>query len=70
VIIIHLQHISQQYPEDRFLVGCHKIIEIEGKVIEVELDAAKWTKVMDGWWEIQPSQPTVCNQKHSMTSDS
>jgi hypothetical protein len=23
------------------------------------LDAAKWTKVMDDQWEIQPAQPTV-----------
>jgi hypothetical protein len=60
VIIIHLQHVSQQYPEESFFAGFHKIIEIEGKVIEVVLDAAKWTKVMDGQWEILPAQPTVC----------
>jgi hypothetical protein len=61
---MHLQHISQQYPEDRFLAGCQRVIEIEGKVIEVELDAAKWTKVMDGQWEIQPAQPMVCAIKN------
>ena len=29
-------------------------------MIEVALDVAKWTKVMDGQWEIQPAQPMVC----------
>ena len=57
---MHLQHINQQYPEDIFLAGCHRVIEIERKEIEVVLDTAKWTKVMDGQWEIQPAQPTVC----------
>ena len=60
MVITHLQHISRQYPEDSFLAGCHRVIEIEGKVIEVVLDAVKWTKVMDGQWEIQPAQPKVC----------
>ena len=60
MIIMHLQYIRQQYPEDSFLAGCHRVIEIEGKVIEVVLDAEKWTKVMDGQWEIQPAQPMVC----------
>jgi hypothetical protein len=57
---MHLQHITKQYPEDKFLAGCHIILEIESKVIEVALDVAKWTKVMDGQWEIQPVQPVVC----------
>ena len=61
---MHLQHLSQQYPEDSFLAGCHRIVEIEGKVIEVVLDAVKWTKVMDGQWEIQPAQPMVCAIKN------
>jgi hypothetical protein len=64
MIIIYLQHISQQYPKDNFLAGCHKVIQIEGKVIEVALHAAKWTKVMDGQWEIQPAQPMVCAIKN------
>ena len=29
-------------------------------MIEVALDVAKWTKVMDGQWEIHPAQPMVC----------
>ena len=62
MIIMYLQHISQQYPEDSFIAGYHRVIEIEGKVIEVVLDAVKWTKVMDGQWEIQPAQPMVCIQ--------
>ena len=57
---MHLQQISRQYPEDSFLAGCHRVIEIEGKVIEVVLDPVKWTKVMDGQWELQPAQPKVC----------
>ena len=56
---MYLQHIRQQYPDDSFLAGCHRVIEIEGKVIEIVLDAVKWTKVMDGQWEIQPAQPMV-----------
>ena len=64
VVIMHLQHIRKQYPEDSFLAGCYRVVEIEGKVIEVVLDAAKWTKVMDGQWEIQPAQPMVCTIKN------
>ena len=63
---MHLQNISQKYPEDSFFAGCHRVIEIEGKEIEVALDRAKWTTVMDGQWEILPAQPTVlvaiCNK--------
>jgi hypothetical protein len=61
---MHLQRIRQQYPEDRFLAGSHKVVEIEGNVIEVALDVIKWTKVMDGQWEILPAQPTVCAIKN------
>jgi hypothetical protein len=60
VTIIHLQHVSQHFPEDNFLAGYHKVVQIAGEVIKVALDAAKWTKVMDGQWEIQPAQPMVC----------
>ena len=63
---MHLQHISQHYPEDRFLAGCHRVVEIEGKVIEAVLGTATWTKVMDGRWEIQPAQPIVCASKHTI----
>ena len=56
---MHLQHISQKYPEDSFHAGCHRVIQIEGKEIDVALDTAKWTTVMDGRWEIHPAQPTV-----------
>ena len=56
---MHLQHISQYYPEDSFLAGCHRVVEIEGKEIEVALDTAKWTTVMDDEWEIHPAQPMV-----------
>ena len=59
MIFIHLQDISRKYPEDTFLAGCHRVIEIEGKEIVVALDTAKWTKVMDDEWEIHPAQPTV-----------
>ena len=62
---MHLQHISQQYPEVSFFAGCHKVVQMVGDIIEVELDAAKWTKVMDGQWEIQPAQPTVSAIKNN-----
>ena len=40
------------------------MIELVGDVIEVEaLEVAKWTKVMDGQWEIQPAQPEVSQQR-------
>ena len=54
-----MQHIKQQYLEDNFFLDRDMVVEIEGEVIEVALDAAKWTKVMDGQWEILPAQPTV-----------
>ena len=57
---MYLQHISRQYPEDTFLAGYHRVVEIEGKEIEVVLDEAKWTRVMDGQWEILPAEPIVC----------
>ena len=61
-----LQYISQNYPKNEFFAGCYTIIEIEGKVIEVVLDTAKWTKVMDAdQWEIHPAQPRVCAIKHT-----
>ena len=60
---MHLQHITQQYLGDSFLAGCHRVVELEGKEIEVLLDAVKWTKVMDGQWEIQSPQPMVCGSK-------
>ena len=58
---MHLQHLSQQYPENslKFLPGCHKVVQIAGEVIEVDLDAARWTRVMNDQWEIQPAQPLV-----------
>ena len=62
--IMHFQHISQQYAGDSFLAGCHKVVQMVGEVIEVVLDTAKWTKVMDGQWEIHPSQPMVCAIKN------
>ena len=61
---MYLQHISRQYPEDSFLAGCHRVVELEGKEIEVVLDTTKWTKVMDGQWEIYPAQPKVCEIKN------
>jgi hypothetical protein len=56
---IYLQHIGQQYPKNFFLAGSHKVVVVVGEVIRVALDAAKWTKVMDGQWEIQPAKPMV-----------
>ena len=54
-----MQHIKQQYLEDNFFLDRDMVVEIEGEVIEVALDAATWTKVTDGQWEILPTQPTV-----------
>ena len=61
---MHMQHISLKYPEDMFLAGTHRVVEIEGKEIEVVLDETQWTKVMDGQWEIHPAQPVVCAIKN------
>ena len=66
MIFVHLQHISHHYPEDRFLAGCHRVVKIEGEVVEAVLGTATWTKVMDGRWEIQPAQPIVCASKHTL----
>ena len=42
------------------MAGYHNVIELDGDVIEVAaLEVAKWTKVMDGQWEIQPAHPKV-----------
>ena len=38
------------------------MIQVVGDGIEVALDVAKWTRVMDGEWEIQPAQPMVSQQ--------
>ena len=57
---MHLQHVSRKYPEDKFLAGYHKVVEIEGEVIEVALEEQVWTRVMDGQWEIYPAEPSVC----------
>ena len=35
------------------------VVELDGDVIRVNLDAAKWIKVMDGQWEVQLAKPTV-----------
>ena len=61
---MRFQHLSQQYPGDSFLAGCHKVIQMVGEVIEVVLDVATWTKVMNGQWKIHPSQPMVCAIKN------
>ena len=44
---MHLQDVKQQYPENIFFHGCHKVVEIEGKEIKVVLDTTEWTKVMN-----------------------
>ena len=67
MIITHLQHISQKYPKDKFIAGCHRVVEIDGKEIEIVLDEAKWTRVMDGQWEILPAEPIVCAIKNTNT---
>ena len=67
MIIIHLQHIRQNFPEDKFIAGYHRVVEIEGKEIKVVLDEAKWTRVTDGQWEILPAEPIVCAIKNTNT---
>ena len=42
-----------------FFAGVYQVIQLVGDVIRVSLGAAKWTKVMDGQWEIQPAKPKV-----------
>ena len=53
---------AEKYPEEQgFLAGCYQVVELDGPadVIEVGLERAQWTKVMDGRWEIQPAKSTV-----------
>ena len=47
---------------DGFHAGYYKVIELDGNVIKVGLEKAKWTKVMDDQWEIHPAQPMVSQQ--------
>ena len=58
-VILYLQHISRKYPEDCFQAGCHMVVTVIGEEIRLALDTAKWTKIMDGQWEIKPVQQTV-----------
>lgn len=41
------------------------MIEVAGDGIEVALDVAKWTRVMNGEWEIQPAQQMVSQHPSS-----
>ena len=51
---------NKKYPEQQgFCAGCYQVVELDGNVIKVSLERAKWTKVMDGQWEIQPAKSTV-----------
>ena len=59
-IFVQIQYVSTKYPEDGFHDGCYQVIELDGDVIKIGLDKAKWTKVMDGQWELQPAKPMVC----------
>ena len=53
---------SKKYPEDSFHDGVHQVIQLDGDVIKVGLEKAKWTKVMDDQWEIHPAKPMVSQQ--------
>ena len=54
-----------KYPEQQgYHPGCYQVVELEGAVIQVDLDKGKWTKVMDGQWEIHPKK-SVVSQQHA-----
>ena len=57
-----MQSASRKYSEEGFLADIYMVIELNGDIIEVNLDEAKWTTVMDGQWKIQPAKPTVSQQ--------
>ena len=43
------------------------VVELDGDVIRVDLDAAKWIEVMDGQWAIQLAKPTVSKISYLIT---
>ena len=52
--------LNEKYPEQRgYHADCHQVIQLDGDVIEIGLERAKWTKVMDNHWEIYPVKPVV-----------
>jgi hypothetical protein len=52
--------LTEKYPEQRgYHAGCHQVVEVDGDIIEVGFETAKWIKVMDSQWEIFPIKPSV-----------
>ena len=55
-----MQYISQKYPEEQgFHADCYQVVELEESAIRVDLVQGKWTKIMDGQWEIHPKKAVV-----------
>ena len=60
-----MQYVSKKYPEEHgFHADCYQVVELDESVIRIDLDKGKWTKVMDGQWEIHPKKSAV-SQKHA-----
>jgi hypothetical protein len=59
-----MQYVTNKYSEDGFRDGCYQVVELlDENFIEIDLARAKWTKVMDGQWEIHPAKQKVNNTK-------
>ena len=55
-----MQYISQKYPEEQgFHADCFQVVELEESAIRVDLVQGKWTKIMDGQWEIHSKKAVV-----------
>ena len=55
-----MQYVTNKYSEDNFQAGCYWVVELlDENFIEVDLARAKWTKVVDGQWEIHPAKQKV-----------
>ena len=54
---------SKKYPEQQgFIADCYQVVELDGNAIRVDLVQGKWTKLMDGQWEIHPKKTVVSSQ--------
>ena len=61
-----MQYISQKYPEEQgFHADCYQVVELEESAIRVDLVQGKWTKIMDGQWEIHPKKAAVSQQYYA-----
>ena len=51
---------NEKYPEQRgYHPGCYQVVELDGAMIQVDIEKRKWTEVMDGQWKIYPIKQVV-----------